>query len=326
LKISILMPVYNAAEFVRQAVESALTQPETGEVILVEDASTDASLEACRALEAQYPAVHLFRHPDGRNHGEAASRNLAIARSTCDYIACLDADDYYLPDRFSREREFFTSDPGIEGVYGALGQYIENGTAQERWKAANPVMGKMTTMDTPVPPEQLYETLILGKHGYFHLNSTTVNRSVFQKTGPFNEKLKLHTDMDMQWKMAAVARLVPGKLAEPVAMRRIHEHNTISAPRSQADIYQTRLLLYREAWRWARKNLKPAKSQVLIQRYLMYAETTRLKQASSSRSLKFQRKMWLLAALFKDLPLIGQPYFWWRFLPKRFIPAALAAE
>ena len=49
-KVSVIIPVYNAAPFVRQAVESALAQPETAEVVLVEDNSPDNSLEICQQL------------------------------------------------------------------------------------------------------------------------------------------------------------------------------------------------------------------------------------------------------------------------------------
>jgi glycosyltransferase involved in cell wall biosynthesis len=326
LKISILMPVYNAAEFVRQAVESALAQPETGEVILAEDASTDASLEVCRKLEAQYPAVHLYRHPDGKRHGASASRNLAIAKSTCEFVAFLDADDLYLPERFRAEGELFRSDADIDGVYGALGRSIENEAAEERWRLAHSKVEGMTTMDISVPSEQLFEVLVSGKHGHFHLDCTTVKRAVFDKVGPFNAKLCLGEDTELFWRMAALVKLAPGSLDQPVAVRRIHDHNSISAPRSPAELYWLTMLCLREAWHWAGGHLPIQKQQVMLRRYLMYSETTRLKTASGSRSLKFQRKIWLLAALLRDPVLIVESHFWQRLLPRRLFPAESAVE
>lgn len=76
MKVSVVIPVYNAAPFVRDAVESALAQPETGEVILVEDGSLDDSLTVCRALAAENDRVKLYRHPNGENCGAGASRFL----------------------------------------------------------------------------------------------------------------------------------------------------------------------------------------------------------------------------------------------------------
>ena len=67
LRISVIIPVYNAAAYVAQAVDSALEQPETGEVILVEDGSQDASLEVCRMLAEENLQVRLYQHPNGGN-------------------------------------------------------------------------------------------------------------------------------------------------------------------------------------------------------------------------------------------------------------------
>ena len=82
-EVSVVIPVYNAAAFVTQAVESALAQPEVREVVLVEDCSPDDSLAVCRQLAEKYPQVNLFQHPGGVNRGAGPSRNLGITKSTC---------------------------------------------------------------------------------------------------------------------------------------------------------------------------------------------------------------------------------------------------
>lgn len=317
MQVSVIIPVYNAADFVQQSVESALAQPETGEVILVEDCSADNSWAVCNELASRYDRVLLHRHPDGKNHGEAASRNLAISRSSCEFIACLDADDFFLPDRFSRDREILESDPTLDGVYNALGEHVEDAAARERWLAARRDLGALTTMTVAVPPEKLYETLVAGQHGYFHLNATTIKRSVFQKTGPFNTKLRLHTDMDMLWKMAAVARLSPGSLDAPVALRRIHGGNTISAPRPRSNVYATWMLLLREAWKWARRNVDATRRQFLLRRYLTFAEFFPLDDAPFHWTHIYRRRLFLLGAAFRDPSLLRKSRFWERLLPPR---------
>ncbi|PMB23704.1 glycosyl transferase family 2, partial [Fischerella thermalis CCMEE 5198] len=60
MQISVIIPVYNAEKYVRQAVESALSQPEVGEVILIEDASSDKSFKVCQELAHEYSLVKLF--------------------------------------------------------------------------------------------------------------------------------------------------------------------------------------------------------------------------------------------------------------------------
>ena len=105
LQISVIIPVYNAEKFIRRAVESAVILDVVKEIILVEDNSPDNALTICRKLEREYSKVLVFQHPDGQNRGAAASRNLGIIKASCELIAFLDADDFYLSNRFNAENK-----------------------------------------------------------------------------------------------------------------------------------------------------------------------------------------------------------------------------
>ncbi len=117
MRISVIIPVYNAEKFVSQAVESALQFDEVFEILLIEDKSPDNALQVCQQLAEKYERVKLYQHPDKENHGAGPSRNLGIEKASGDFIAFLDADDYFLPNRFDSERELF-KDSKVEGVYG----------------------------------------------------------------------------------------------------------------------------------------------------------------------------------------------------------------
>ena len=117
MEISVVIPVYNAERYVVSAVDSALRQKETAEVILVEDNSPDNALEICKMLEKTHQRVRLLQHSDGKNHGAGESRNLGIRNARCEYVAFLDADDYYLEKCFSKATEVLESDAAIDGVY-----------------------------------------------------------------------------------------------------------------------------------------------------------------------------------------------------------------
>ena len=132
MKISVITPVYNAEKYITQSVESALQFEEVYEIILVEDQSPDNALEVCKKLAEQYEKVKLYQHPDKKNHGAGASRNLGIEKSTGDFIAFLDADDYYLPNRFDAEIELFKNDE-VDAVYGALGVHYYSEKAKEQY-------------------------------------------------------------------------------------------------------------------------------------------------------------------------------------------------
>jgi len=224
------IPVYNAARFVPEAVESALAQPETAEVILIEDGSPDDSLAVCQALAEKFDKVRLLRHPYGINMGAAASRNLGMKHAQYDYIAFLDADDYYLPGRFKVAKKIFDQNPDCDGVYEAMGIHFESEKAIIRWHKSNMAEERLTTLTKRVPPDQLFYALVDGEAGHFSLDGLVLLSQVLKKTGMMNEELMLHEDTDFIFRLSAVSRLYPGNLVEPVSIRRVHENNRISAP------------------------------------------------------------------------------------------------
>lgn len=94
--LSIVIPVYNVAEYVRQCITSVVSQAdETVEVVVVEDHSTDRSYEIVQELAAIHNNVRIVR-PE-RNFGLGAARNLGVLHSTGTYVAFLDSDDYFAP-------------------------------------------------------------------------------------------------------------------------------------------------------------------------------------------------------------------------------------
>lgn len=96
-EVSVVIAARNARETIGSAVASALGEPEVSEVILVDDASSDGTGSAALEIAADDPRLQVIRVE--RNIGPAAARNLAIGRSTAQYVALLDADDRFVPGR-----------------------------------------------------------------------------------------------------------------------------------------------------------------------------------------------------------------------------------
>lgn len=315
-QVSIVTAVYNHSSYVRQAVESALAQPETGEVLLIEDGSTDDSFTICQLLAHEYSKVRLYQHPDKKNHGYPATLNLGITLSQYEYIAFLDADDFYLPGRFAVTKRIFQSDPTADGVYEAIGIYFDSLEGKERWVAAGRSLDDLTTISKALPPEQLLDAYVWGGFGDFSKDGLTVKRNVFELTGFYDEHLLLHQDTAMNLKMAAVCRLLPGQLEQAVAMRRVHTSNRISAPRSSFDRYYTNLITYRTVWRWGRANVDNEKEKKLLQVYLKAG----IALPRSNRSLLTQYILCFLLLLklpFYDPCLIRKKEYWLRMIPSR---------
>ncbi len=99
-RISVIMPVYNAAGFVTEAIESALNQEGVDlELVIVDDQSSDNTVEVITRISDQDSRVRVIQL--SKNQGPAAARNAAIDAARGEWIALLDADDLYVPGRLS---------------------------------------------------------------------------------------------------------------------------------------------------------------------------------------------------------------------------------
>ncbi|MGE4514372.1 MAG: glycosyltransferase family 2 protein [Chryseobacterium sp.] len=253
MKISVIIPVYNAEKFLTQAVESALQFSEVYEVILIEDKSPDNSLEICRKLAVLHDRVKLFQHPDKENHGAGPSRNLGIEKATGDFIAFLDADDYYLPNRFDAEKELFKK-LNVDGVYGALGvNYYSEKAKADYYKVFG---NRLTTVYKKHKPEDIFpgQLGMKGSFGLIHLDTLTIRRNALYKLDTFFKKtLRLHQDTEFLFRLSFFTNLYPGILNEPIAMRGVHENNRITkVDTRKINPATTRVMLWREVNKWAK--------------------------------------------------------------------------
>lgn len=252
MKISVITPVYNAEKYVAQAVESALQFLEVCEVILVEDQSPDNALEVCKKLAEKYDRVKLYQHADKGNHGAGASRNLGMEKATGEFIAFLDADDFYLPNRFDAEKELFKN-PKVEGVYGAIGVHYYSEKAKEQYF---PIFGnRLTTVYKKHAPKDVFRGQLgmNGSFGLFSVDALTIRKSALEKLKRWMKThLRLHQDTEFLFRLSFYCDLYPGILDEAVAMRGVHEENRITKVDSrQIKPASTKVLLWKEINNWA---------------------------------------------------------------------------
>ncbi|MDQ0591913.1 glycosyltransferase involved in cell wall biosynthesis [Chryseobacterium ginsenosidimutans] len=269
MKISVITPVYNAEKYVTQAVESALQFEEVYEVILVEDKSPDNALEVCKQLAKKYDRVKLFQHPDKGNHGAGSTRNLGLEKASGDFIAFLDADDYYLPNRFDAEKELF-KDPKVEGIYGALGVHYYSEKAKEQYYQL--FKDNLTTVYKKHNPKDVFPGQIgmRGSFGLFSIDCLTIRRdAMIKKLHPFfKTHLRLHQDTEFLFRLSYYLDLYPGILDKAVAIRGVHENNRITdVDLKKVKPATTKLLLWKEINDWAKsENTIPNDVKVHIKR------------------------------------------------------------
>ena len=159
--ISCVVPAYNCDQWLQRAVDSVLqTDYKPLEIIVIDDGSTDNTLQVARELEARHPQiVRLLQHKEGRNRGVSASRNLGLKHCTGDWICFLDADDYVYSHRFESAVDILSRREDIDGVHQLAEMVFPTEEASERWWKDSPYFG----FEQPVDPYDLLNQLLAGK-------------------------------------------------------------------------------------------------------------------------------------------------------------------
>lgn len=112
-RFSVIIPAFNAAATLARAIESVQAQSWSAhEVIVVDDGSTDATAEVARQFG---DTVRLIQQP---NSGVSVARNAGASAATGDWLAFLDADDWYAPDRIKLHAEWIATDPSLDFLTG----------------------------------------------------------------------------------------------------------------------------------------------------------------------------------------------------------------
>jgi len=255
IQISVIIPVYNAEQFIEKAVASALEQPQTAEVILVEDGSSDSSFDLCKKIQQENDRVRLFTHANHANKGAGASRNLGITKATYPYISFLDADDFFLPNRFEAEQRIFSEDRSADGVYGALGFYFYSDTAKDNYKKVGFSSVELTTITEVVSPENLKWVLldVIANKGSFSIVTLTVKKSLIEKSGLFPDT-QLGEDTVFIIKLAFNGRLKAGIIDRPIGLRGAHDDNRVTKLLQNKS---PRLGVYKELYRWSVQTNQP---------------------------------------------------------------------
>ena len=243
--LSVIIPMYNVEEYIEDTINSVLFHKEVDEIIVIDDASEDSSESIVISMAKQNERIKLFSHPYRANKGRSATRNLGIAKSSSKFIAFLDADDFYLKNRFQKDMELLRNKE-IDGCYNAVGfHFYRLGKMEESHHF------KISTLKNSVPPEELFENIVTSRLGYLHLNGLTIKKEALEKIGCFNEDLEVAEDTDLIFKLAMTYKLAASLIEEEVAKRGIHANNIFN----QDHVYQTFVpLLFESLVGWVLEN------------------------------------------------------------------------
>jgi len=175
--ISVVIPTYNRSDSLARCLNSVFSQTVTDlEVIVVDDCSTDDTEEVVNSFDN----IQYIRHD--RNKGGSAARNTGIKAATGKYVAFLDSDDEWLPQKVEKQLKEFTRSPDSVGVVYTGLYFSRNGERR---------IGRI-----PEASGDIYEQQLMRDH-VGPTSTVMVRRECFENVGMFDPKLPARQDYDM---------------------------------------------------------------------------------------------------------------------------------
>jgi glycosyltransferase involved in cell wall biosynthesis len=199
--VSVVIATFNMGHYLPGAVRSVLAQSYPNvDVQIVDDGSTDDTPTIVRQWDA-HPRVRLHRQS---NAGQARAKNQGIALSRGDFIAFLDADDVWLPEKLARQMPLFTGRPEVGVVYSGY--------------------ERMDAEGRPLPkgPTRMHRGRISGAlliENFVPFPSAVVRRECLERHGAFDESLGMGIDYDLWLRLSAHCQF--DFIAEPTVRYRI---------------------------------------------------------------------------------------------------------
>ncbi|WP_436516309.1 glycosyltransferase family 2 protein [Ekhidna sp. To15] len=192
MKVSVVIPVFNALKYIGEAIESINAQTAgVEEIICVDDCSTDDSVNY---LIKYFPNVRVVKN--STNMGPSHARNLGIKAAAGELISFLDADDKWPKDKIRWQIDELMNDESLMLVGGKTILFSEDNSTQSG---------------------------SFEEHFNVYLGSLLIKKAVFKNIGLFNENLKLSEDQD--WFLRLREAGVPHKIVDRVALEK-RSHNT----------------------------------------------------------------------------------------------------
>ena len=206
--VSVIIPVYNAEQYVAEAIESVLVQGYNSiEIIAVDDGSTDGSAEVIK----KFPAVQYLLQT---NAGISATRNRGIEHAQGDFLAFLDADDKWVENKIVLQMAAFDNDPKLDIVFGHVQQFFSPELADLK----NDQPAELELMPGYIP-----STLLIKRDAFLQVGLFETN----WKMGEFASWYLRSLEQGLRQLM----------LPDLVALRRLHDSNNGLQQRSSINNY-----------------------------------------------------------------------------------------
>jgi glycosyltransferase involved in cell wall biosynthesis len=190
------MPVYNAEAYLRQAIESILSQSFTDfEFIIVDDGSTDDSVEVIKSYKD--PRIQLIQQT---NQGCYPARNLAISQARGEFLANMDADDISLPDRFQKQIDYLQQHPQV----GLVGTYTLGCDVKDTRRFRQPVHFSYDSANN-IP--HVIKTESTQTTSTFSCQTILFRKALVERLNGYDQRLCFSADVDFVARAAQISKI-----------------------------------------------------------------------------------------------------------------------
>ena len=290
LNFSVVIPAYNAEQYIAKAIESCFSQTYAPhEIIVVDDGSMDETARIAESFPAPVRVIHLEK-----STGPSFARNTGVQASTGDWLAFLDADDWFLPEKLERQRLCALAHEHAILIYTGF-------------------LSSLNGVESPgqFNPPTVLEPMLRYKCA-FHVGTVALRRNAFDSVGGFDPTIRGTEDWDL-W-LRLVARYSPRAFAavpEPLAVYRTTpgslSSNAMRMYKARSGVAERRSLYgmtgaLRRSWR--RK----------VSAFLNYDAAIALREEGSALDLSL---------IFKSIAAWPFP---WSAMPKRYKTAAVMVK
>lgn len=211
-KVSTIIPTYNCEQYIRETIESALSQTyKDMEFIVVDDGSTDRTEEIIKSFSPKLKYIHY-----NENQGPSAARNRGIKEAQGEYVAFLDHDDIWMPTKIEEQIKLFENNKDLALAYSNF-CYVDH---------RNVEMGAL--FDTVKPQRGfVFEKLILDN--FVPTTSVIAKKKILEEVGGFNERFMISHDFDLYLRIAE--RYQIDFIDSPLVKHRIYPDSASSKKR-----------------------------------------------------------------------------------------------
>ncbi|WP_100914770.1 glycosyltransferase family 2 protein [Pseudoalteromonas spongiae] len=223
-EVSIIMPNYNCLEYLPKAIDSVLQQQDVRfELIVVDDGSTDGSLEWLKAAEQKYNQLRVLTQP---NQGVIAARNRAIKKANGQFIAFLDADDYWYPNKLRKQVDYMLANPNC-GLTFTNYQHVDTKYQEiiDCYSYWPEFAAHRTQSNGDYQP--LHDALgLLLIANVIGTSCVMVNKDIIERAGGFDPSLRSASDWDCWLRIALISEV---GFSEDITMDYLMRPNSITA-------------------------------------------------------------------------------------------------